>query len=357
MADPQTPPWLRPIIISATVAVVLIGGFSAAKKLATYADGLAPSDTSATEVVPGLVVNFVVAPGTNARDIAAQLAAAGVIADADLFESTVEDIGAAGSLKAGAYELVSGMALDEIIAVLAQGPAAESYRVTIPEGLRLEEILTLLAEETPHTREELAGALTDGLASSLLPEGVTTISAWEGLLFPDTYEFATAGSARSVMVKLAETMELRVESVDWTKLEETGLTRYEGIIIASLIESEAKLDIDRAKIASVIFNRIDLGMRLQIDATVLYAMNQRGIGLTLSDLEIDSPFNTYLIDGLPPGPIGAPRLASLQAAADPLESDFLFYVLTNVDGTHSFTASYDEFLVFKNQAKEDGVLP
>jgi UPF0755 protein len=357
MADPQTPAWLRPIIITSTVAVVLIGGFSAAKKLAAFADDLAPSDTNASEVVPGLVVDFVVAPGSVARDIAAQLAAAGVIADADQFEAAVEDVGAASSLKAGAYELVSGMELDEIISVLARGPAAESYRVTIPEGLRLDEILTLLAAETPHTREELEGALTDGLTSSLLPEGATTIEAWEGLLFPDTYEFAADGSARAVMLKLAETMELRVESVDWTKLEALGLTRYDAIIVASIIESEAKLDIDRPKIASVIYNRLDIDMRLQIDATVLYAMGKRGIGLSLSDLDIESPYNTYLIDGLPPGPIGAPRLASLQAAADPLASDFLFYVLTNVDGTHSFTASYDEFLVFKNQAKDDGVIP
>jgi len=357
MADPQTPGWLRPFVIVATVVVVLGGGYKAAQKLAEFAGGLSPEETAATAIAPGQVVSLVIPPGATARQIASQLAESGVVADADEFESAVEGFAAASSLKAGSYELVTGMGLSEVIAVLAKGPAADSYRVTIPEGLRLSEVLDLLAAETPHSLEDLEAALLGGLSSSLLPEGDVTLASWEGLLFPDTYEFATEGSAVAVVLKLSETMESRVESIDWTAAEDAGLTRYQGIVIASIIESEALVDMDRAEISSVIRNRMAIDMRLQIDATVLFAMGVRGVNLTLSDLEIDSPYNTYRIVGLPPTPIGAPRLASLEAAANPNETEFLFYVLTSTEGTHSFTASYDEFLVFKNQAKADGIIP
>lgn len=357
MADPQTPGWLRPFVIVAAVVVLLGGGYKAAHRLAEFAGGLSQEDTAAPAMDPGQVVSLVIPPGATARQIATQLAEAGVVEDANEFESAVEGFAAASSLKAGSYELVAGMGLSEVIAVLARGPAAESYRVTIPEGLRLAEVLDILAAETPHSREELEAALLGGLSSSLLPEGEVTLASWEGLLFPDTYEFAAEGSTLAVVQKLSETMESRVESIDWTSAEDAGLTQYQGIVIASIIESEALVELDRPKISSVIRNRMAIDMPLQIDATVLYAMGVRGVSLTLSDLEIDSPYNTYRIFGLPPTPIGSSRLSSLEAAANPSDTEFLFYVLTSTEGSHSFTASYDEFLVLKNQAKDDGVIP
>ncbi|MDH3397677.1 MAG: endolytic transglycosylase MltG, partial [Acidimicrobiia bacterium] len=136
-----------------------------------------------------------------------------------------------------------------------------------------------------------------------------------------------------------------------------GLSVYEGIIVASLIEAEAGVDGDRPLIASVVVNRLDLPMVLGIDATVIYAVGQRGKSLTQSDLDIDSPYNTRKFAGLPPTPIGGPGRASLEAAASPAATDFLYYVLTSATGAHSFTASYDEFLALKQQALNDGLIP
>ena len=117
---------------------------------------------------------------------------------------------------------------------------------------------------------------------------------------------------------MARTAEQRVESVDWTALEARGLTPYQGIVIASMIEREVVVDEERALVASVILNRLEIGMRLQIDATVLYALGNPGRAPTFEDLEFDSPYNTYQIDGLPPTPIAGPRLASLRRRRKPL---------------------------------------
>jgi UPF0755 protein len=127
--------------------------------------------------------------------------------------------------------------------------------------------------------------------------------------------------------------------------------------MASMVEAEAGVDEDRPLIASVLRNRLEIPMMLQIDATVLYALGQRRTGLTLDDLEVDSSYNTYVTNGLPPTPIGAPGFASLSAVANPSDSAYIFYVLSSLDGSHTFTETYEEFLVAKEQARADGILP
>ena len=127
--------------------------------------------------------------------------------------------------------------------------------------------------------------------------------------------------------------------------------------MASIIEGETRVDADRPQVASVIVNRLSVGMPLQIDATILYALDARGIGLTLADLEVASPYNSYTNLGLPPTPIGTPGKASLEAAASPPETDFIYYVLTSADGSHSFTDDYNQFLRWKDQAKSEGLFP
>ena len=132
---------------------------------------------------------------------------------------------------------------------------------------------------------------------------------------------------------------------------------YEAIVIASLIEAEAGVDEDRPLIASVIYNRLDRGQALQIDATVQYALPERKARLTFEDLEVDSPYNTYQIVGLPPTPIATPSLASLEAAAAPSDTEFLFYVLADESGRHAFAETAEEFEELVAQARRDGILP
>lgn len=347
---------LRPLVIVAVVAAVGLVTWWGATGLAEWASGLGGGPDAT--IVAGQEVVVVVPEGSTARSIAGLLEDEGVIAASE-FDQAVRERSAGAQLKAGEYTLVSGSSADVIIDALVSGPVIETYRLTIPEGLRVDEILDVIVRESPIERSELESALLSGAVTSSLLQDTDEASLrdWEGLLFPDTYEFFDDATAADVLGLLADTMEQRVAAVDWSGLEEAGFTVYEGIIMASLIESEAAIDEDRPLIASVIANRMEIGMRLQIDATVLYALDRRGGAVTLDDLQVDSPWNTYRVDGLPPTPIGAPGVASLEAAADPAESDYLYYVLTSADGSHSFTVDYDEFLALKDQAKADGVIP
>ena len=216
-----------------------------------------------------------------------------------------------------------------------------------------------IAGQTDFTADELTEALTDGsVTTALRPGRMDELQDWEGLLFPDTYEVSTRDGPADVLQLMADTTEDRVASIDWSYLEDQGLSVYDGLVIASLIEREAALDDERPIIASVVFNRLGIEMPLQIDATVVYAL--RGMpegGLSLEDLQIDSPYNTYRYIGLPPTPISGSRLASLRAAAAPAETDFIYYVLASEDGAHAFTADYDEFLLLQEQARENGLIP
>lgn len=334
-------------------AAAVIGG----RQLAQWAGQLgAPSDITAPEGInPGAPVEVEVAKGSSARQIGEQLARAGVVNSSLAFELAVRTAGVEDQLQAGKYSLLTGMTPGEALDVLLLGPESDTYRVTIHEGLRVGEMLDRLAEQTPYSRPEFEAALGD--VTSSLGFGGSDLPDWEGGLFPDTYEFSGDATPTQILQRLASTMENRVSSLDWSPLEKLGYSIKDGIVIASMVEAEAKLDKDRPLIASVILNRLEIGMPLQIDATVLYAMGARGISLTASDLDTDSPYNTYRNLGLPPTPIDAPGLASLAAAADPATTDYLYYVLTSKDGGHSFATTYEEFQAFKQQAKQDGVLP
>lgn len=352
----------RTVGVVVTVLVIAALAIFGARAAADWVSGLGGDGSDAVtapSVQPGQELTIEIPEGATARAIGELLASRGVVQSSLQFETAVRLAGAQGELRAGEYDLVTGMANDDVITLLMRGPVVDSYWITVQEGLRIGEILERIAEQTRFTADELEAALLGGsVQTSLFPDGdPQTLDDWEGLLFPDTYEFLTESGPEVILGLLASTMERRVEDVDWSQLEDSGYTRYQGIIIASLIEAETRVNDERPLVAAVVWNRLDIGMALQIDATVLYALGERRTGLTLNDLEVDSPYNTYLQPGLPPTPIGGPGRASLEAAAAPAEVDYLYYVLTSLDGTHSFTADYNEFINFKNQAKEDGVLP
>ena len=259
------------------------------------------------------------------------------------------------TLVAGAAVLAALVALAGLL-VLASRP--QPLRITVIEGLRVEQMVASVARQTGFSEEELTEALLDGsVTSELLPGEPVAVRDWEGLLFPDTYEITDEFTAVEVLQLLASTAERRVESVDWSRLEEAGYSPYEGVIIASLIEREVRVDEERPLVASVIMNRLEMGMRLQIDATVVYALGGGVSEVTFEDLEVDSPYNTYRVEGLPPTPISGVRLDSLVAAADWADTDFLFYVLASTDGRHRFTETYEEHLAAIEDARARGVLP
>ena len=159
----------------------------------------------------------------------------------------------------------------------------------------------------------------------------------EGFLFPKTYEIADSATADSMIRMMLDQYRKETESLDFSYPEKAGLNEYETVILASIIEREAAAE-NRATVASVFYNRLDEGMRLQSDATVAYLIDGDP---KPEDLEIDSPYNTYLVDGLPVGPICSPSLESLKAACDPEKTEYLYFYFT-ADGKYSFSKTYDE---------------
>lgn len=348
--------YLKWVAVIAVLAAAVVLGIVGMRLLAETVNDLIGNESA--DVAPGLSVVIEVEPGSSARQIGDLLNDEGVIDSAAEFERYVRDQGLSSSLQAGAYELTTGMGVEAAAGALVEGPASgDVYRITVIEGLTVSQMLDSIAQQTEYTTVELREALLDGSVNSSLLRGPPGgLADWEGLLFPDTYEFVSTATPAEILGALAETAEDRVGSVDWSNLRERGLTSYDGITVASMIEREALLDDERTLIASVIHNRLEMGMLLQIDATVLYAVGG-GTRVTLDDLEIDSPYNTYRYPGLPPTPIAGPRLASLQAAAAPAQTNYLYYVLTGTDGSHTFTADFDEFISLQTQARDDGIIP
>lgn len=344
------------IAIVILVGLAVVGG---ASFLGRQIGGSFQADSSedGIEVEPGLDVEVVIPSGASGQDIAAILAAQGVVSSATQFEAAVRASGAASSLRAGTYQLVTGMDSSEVIAALTQGPAENVVRVTVREGLRVDEIIAALAEVTQIDEAEFITALEGGGVTTSLKEmpQEATLADWEGLLFPDTYDFSRAATPAQILQRLSSTMEQRVAGVDWAAFEAAGFEVYEGIVIASLIESEVRVAEERPIVSSVIRNRLTDGIALQIDATVLYALDTRDPAEF--DREIDSPFNTYLYPGLPPAPISAPRLASLEAAAAPDDTPFYYYVLSDADGSHTFSETLEEHNAAVEQARDEGILP
>ncbi|MEA1903855.1 MAG: endolytic transglycosylase MltG [Actinomycetota bacterium] len=360
---PQEPIWARILKIATAIALVVIaavaviGGAGYLGRQVGAAIG--PDDVTGTpvSVEPGLAVTVEIPAGSSGQDIGAMLAAQGIVHSALEFEVAVRNVDAGQRLQAGSYDFTTLMDPAEVVAMVVSGPAPAVYRVTVVEGLTVEEILVSLSEDTPHDYSDFETALLDDVVSTSLKEMPTEIGLedWEGLLFPDTYEFSNSASAGDILQRMASTMEQRVNSIDWSAWEDLGYTEYEGIILASLIETEVLLDSERPTVSSVIHNRLANQWALDIDATVLYALGTHDV--TQFDNTVDSPYNTYLVQGLPPTPIASPGRASLEAAAAPSTTPFFFYVLSDLEGNHAFAETLDQHNANVAQAREDGVLP
>ncbi len=363
---PEYPPnssWqARMIQVFVVVVVVVIGFFALTSLARSLASGISNDATGTVTIEDGREIEFTVEPGSTAKAIGADLVDAGIIANARDFEAAVNDADAGNSLKAGDYTLVSGSDSSDLVSILVAGPDPVAvYTVTVIEGLTIDETIASLAAQTGYTETQLSAPLINGTIDSEYlpaeaPKGYPELTRWEGLLAPDTYEFREDASPADIVGRLARTLEQRVSEMDWSELEGRGLDAYDGLIIASLIEKEAKLDDERATIASVIVNRLEDKMPLQIDATIIYALGENKGEVTTADLSVDSPYNTYQNGGLPPTPIGGVRVASIEAAAHPADTNFLYYVLINKDGTHGFSETLEEHNQKKQEAKDNGVL-
>jgi UPF0755 protein len=300
---------------------------------------------------PSRPVMVAIPQGATAADVGELLEEQGVIRSALAFRLSAQLRGFGSDIQAGSYELTTNMTVPEVFEVLEAGPVVETISLTIPEGLELPQVAAEAGESLGLDAEAFERTASSGRYAlpPYLPEGTETV---EGFLFPKTYEFgAESLSEEAVIQRLLGQFEQEAATLDWGRAEELGLTPYEVVIVASLIEREARIAEDRPKISAVIHNRLREGMPLQIDATVQYALPEENRLLTEEDYEYPSPYNTYLHPGLPPTPIASPGLASLDAALNPAPVDYLYFVVIDPEtGRHAFAETYEEFLRLKERA-------
>ncbi len=282
--------------------------------------------------------------GASGSDVVAELHDKGVVRCGLVSEWLLRRSGLAGEIRAGTYRLTTNMDPQTAFGAITHGPdPIPTVDVTIPEGYRLAQIAERVRQDLAiPTKRFLAAA--DGGDWSLppyLPRG----KPLEGFLFPNTYEFAEHGTtADDVIRRLLDEFATEAASLPWDRARALGVTPYQVVIVASMIEEEARVARDRPLIAAVIYNRLHAGMPLGIDATLQYVDPNPEDGLTASDFRIDSPYNTRSQVGLPPTPISSPGLASLQAALSPADVRYRYYVLCGADGHHVFSVTYDRFL-------------
>ncbi len=320
------------IVILLLIIAVLAGIF-----LANSCSGVKPDGTT---------VEFEIAEGSSAKTIANSLKDAGLIKSSGSFLRALKKSAYANSLKFGVYEIEKGMSNDEIILLLSKGGNLKnSVTVTIPEGYSLERIKALLIEKGLTDDGEFERAVSADYDYSFLkeiPEKDGVKYRLQGFLFPSTYQFSKDMTAEEMIKMMLKEFERQIEKENISKSN-----LYETITLAALVEREAKLDDERARIAGVIKNRIEKGMRLQIDASVVYAISDGMYNIDrvlYRDLEIDSPYNTYKYSGLPIGPICSPGIEAIKAAANPEKHSYYYYRTDNekADGSHIFTESFEE---------------
>jgi len=290
----------------------------------------------------GKEVKVAITHGTSGAAIAEQLQAKGVVDSALAFRIYLRAKKVNTDLRAGEYNLRGGMPFGDIVAKMKKGPAVEFVKLVIPEGLTLEQTAKQVEKMTHISAADFKAAATPKTARpSMLPEGSSNL---EGFLYPATYYVEDKETAATLVQRLVKQFERKIGSLEGAKSSTLGRTPYDQLIIASMIEQEAKAESERGKVSAVIHNRLRKGIPLGIDATIQYAVGKyAGEPLTQSDLEIDSPYNSRKFQGLPPTPIGSPRADSYKAALKPEDVDFLYYVLTEDCIHHLFTADYSEF--------------
>lgn len=302
----------------------------------------------------GQTVQVEVAEGSGASAIADQLLEAGVIGSASDFTKAVKSMDAGFDLKPGTYEFTGGMSVEDVVNLLVSGPNVFADGLTIPEGYTLEQIAQAVEKFTDGriSAAQFTAAASDASAYAgefpfLADAGDASL---EGFLFPKTYEVADDATAESLITQMLRQFEAETASLDWSYPESIGLSRYDAVKLASIVEKESSGDEQiRAQVASVFYNRLTTdgdptyGM-LQSDATTAYEV---GHDPTPEDVETPSEYNTYTNKGLTPTPICSPGIDCLQAVCNPAQTDYyFFYFEADDDGEmqYYFTETYDEHM-------------
>jgi len=302
---------MKRILILIVLIAVIAGGITS-----WWRNGLSPVDkNNKTAKI------FVVEKGAGLREIANNLKEEKLIRDATVFFLLTKQLNYDKKIEAGSFRLNPSMTTEEIMKALTHGTL--DIWVTIPEGKRANEITDILKENLPTFDESWREKLNEK----------------EGYLFPDTYLFARDSTIDQIISKMSENFEVKYQELLGPSLK--NFTKDEIVTIASMVEREARHDSDRPLVASVILNRLEIGMALQIDATVQYALGFQEDenrwwkkSLTLEDLKLNSPYNTYRNNGLPPTPIANPGFLALEAVVNPANTNYIYYVSDKNGNNH-----------------------
>lgn len=298
--------------------------------------------------LPPTEIDVRIPEGEGAVQIGRRLSEAGLVRYPRLWAGYVRFKGQEAALKSGHYVVLSDAGWDDLLEIISSGNVV-TLPITIPEGFTVREAAPRLAEITGGDPDSIRGVLEDSAVARALGVPGPTL---EGYLLPDTYRFAEG-------VELGDALEVMVSAYQsfWTperraQADSLGLTERELVTLASIVEEEARVGSERATIAGVYLNRLQIGMKLQADPTVQYALGEPKERLLYSDIDAvaDDPYNTYTHEGLPPGPIASPGVAALQATLNPEDHQYLFFV-ADVDGSHVFTRTDREHINAKNRIR------
>ena len=341
----MTPRWERGgrrrsrILLALGIAVVVLLAGAGGTALYARAQLEAPAASHAT------AVTIDVAQGESLERLVADLSSHDLVRSAFWFRWYARLRGLGGRLEAGRYRLDTGMGASALVARLEMPPDARTVKVVIPEGMTAAQIAARVQSSglditaAAYLGEERGGHFDEGFLA-----GRPATAPLEGMLFPDTYEVPVGATAHDVVAQQLAAFTSKALPVVATP--PSGFTPYQVVVIASIVEREARLPTDRPMVAGVLYNRLARGMDLEVDASVMYGLGAPGQDPTPDDLKRDTPYNTYLHPGLPPTPISNPGLASLEAAAHPTPSGYLFYVSDGCGHNHySSTAAQHDALV------------
>lgn len=320
------------------VAAMVAGGALYLSKERLLAFASAPFRGESTDTI-----SVVIPKGAGPKQIAGILEDKGVIGDATLFYRWVRFVAKKqAALKAGEYQLSSAMTPEQIVALLEVGRPPEQ-RFTIPEGLRKEEVASIIAAAGFSTKQQLLDAMNDRktIAAFAVPaigaDGQDGVGGGvEGYLFPDTYQFPKGASAEQIVMRMRARLDEVVDDNMKVRMGELGWSLHKVLTLAAIVEKETGAKQERPLISAVFHNRMKRGMKMQTDPTVIYGIPNYDGNIRRDDLLRDHPYNTYVIKGLPPGPIAQPGLEAIKAALWPAQSHDVFFVAKGDSGEHQF---------------------
>lgn len=302
---------------------------------------------------------FVVESGQGMKEISRNLETEGLISDSFIFEIYLWLKNLDDKLQAGDYSLKQNLNIIEVVRILSQGEVMPNEEVIkIIEGWQAKEIGAYLAEKGIVSQEDFSAAVNTQDSRILIPNKVyeflrdkPSTAGLEGYLFPDTYRIYKDSKAKDIIEKMLDNFDKKFSSDFREEIASQDKTIYEIVTLASILEKEVRTDSDRKIAAGIFYDRLTQGIPLESDATVNYVTGKNVLQPSLGDINIESPYNTYLNKGLPPGPICNPGFSAIKAAIYPQDSEY-FYFLTKPDGSTVFSKTYEEHLANKRKYLE-----